>query len=334
MSAYHRAAAGRAWWRTLVELLLVAVLWFIASVVLITIAIATAQVKKLDELDNTSSLFVALSTMALFLPATLLAARITGRKAGMLSSVVGRLRWRWLLRCLGFALVANVVWVGAFVVLTAILGDHEAAHEGTKAVATSTGDDGNLVQFLVLVFLLVPVQAAGEEYLFRGTLIQAVGRFIGTWPAAAIVSTVGFTAAHGALSTASVEIIAMGLVLSWLTVRTGGLEAAIGNHVVNNLLVFSMRALSHGGESIDSKHLNDGATWGAIIGQTIGLAVYATLVVRSWKKQPATLSSTQSAPAVADQIEQHAAERRVSVEHADHGGDAEALAPEQQEPRG
>lgn len=158
--------------------------------------------------------------------------------------------------------------------------------------------------------------------------MQVVGRFARPWPVAAVVSTIAFTAAHGTLSTASVEIVAMGGVLAWLTVRTGGLEAAVGHHVINNLIVFVIRALTHGGESIDSKHLNEGATWSAVIGQSIGLAVYALLVLRSWKKSP------ERAAAVADQVEQHAAKRGVSVEHADHGSDAKALPPEQQEPRG
>lgn len=34
MTQYHRAAVGRAWWRSLVELVLVGVLWFVASIIL------------------------------------------------------------------------------------------------------------------------------------------------------------------------------------------------------------------------------------------------------------------------------------------------------------
>jgi membrane protease YdiL (CAAX protease family) len=323
---YHRAAAGRAWWRSLVELVLVVVLWFVAVTIVVAIAMASAQVKKLEELDNSSNLLLLLAMMAMLVPACLLAARIVGRKPGMLSSVIGRLRKRWLVRCLLLAVVANVVWIAALVLLNAVLGHHGTSHASAQAAATN--DTEGLGQFLVFVVLLVPIQAAGEEYFFRGTLMQVIGRFFRPWPIAAVVSTIAFTAAHGTLSVASTQIVAMGGVLAWLTVRTGGLEVGIGHHVVNNLIVFVVRALADGGDSIDSKHLNEGATWSGVIGQALGLAVYAALVLRSWKKSPERVATR------ADQVEQHAPERGTGVEHADHGGDAQALAPQQQEPRG
>lgn len=285
--------------------------------------------KKLDQLESSSRLHVTLAMLAMFVPATLLAAKIMGRKAGMLSSVAGHLRKRWLVRCVVLALVANLVWIILFAVSSAVFHDHTAAHAGTKAAASTSGE--SLGPFLAFLVLLVPIQAAGEEYLFRGTLMQLGGRFVRPWPVAVVISAVAFTAAHGALSPASATLFAMGLVLAWLTVRTGGLEAGIGQHVANNVIIFVARALANGGESIDTNHLNDNATWRGVALQIATLAFYAYLVVRSYKRRP---ELAQSLPPGPDEIEQHAPERRARVEHADHGGDAEALPPQQEQPRG
>jgi uncharacterized protein len=106
---------------------------------------------------------------------------------------------------------------------------------------------------LVMVFALTPFQAAAEEYLFRGWILQNVG----SWFARPIlglvvsitVSTVAFAAAHlspdpwiiGSLACLSV---ASG-VAAW---RTGGLEAGIAMHTVNNVTAFTVVILFGGWE--------------------------------------------------------------------------------------
>jgi nicotinamide riboside transporter PnuC len=96
-----------------------------------------------------------------------------------------------------------------------------------------------------VLLLLVPLQAAGEEYLFRGWLMQAVGAYRRRPWIAMAVQTVLFAAAHGwqgpwALSFFAVFAIVAGV----LTLRTGGLEAAIGLHVVNNVIAIGLYAAS------------------------------------------------------------------------------------------
>jgi membrane protease YdiL (CAAX protease family) len=338
MTEYHRAAIGRAWWRSPLELVLVVVLWFVAASIVAGVAMAAAGAKNIDELDNLSTLFLALTTMATLVPATMLAARIVGRKPGLLSSTLGRLRKSWLVRCVATAIVVNLVWLGVYIVIGLIVDDHAASSTSADTASTATrGGSNTLLQSLGIIALTVPLQAAGEEYFFRGTVMQLVGRFAKPWWIAGAISAVSFTAVHGALNTASTALFAMGAVFAWLTVRTGGLEAAIAQHVVNNLLVFTLLMLAGGGgHEIQVNHINEGATWGAVASQTATLVVYSALIAWQFKRRqlPAQASSAQRAAAVADQIEENAAERRVSVQHPDHGGDAEALPPEQQKPRG
>ena len=90
---------------------------------------------------------------------------------------------------------------------------------------------------------MTPLQAAGEEYFFRGWIMQNVGawfaRPIVGLVASLIVSAVAFSTAHlspdpWVLGTIACLAVASGLA-AW---RTGGLEAGIAMHAVNNVLTF------------------------------------------------------------------------------------------------
>jgi membrane protease YdiL (CAAX protease family) len=91
---------------------------------------------------------------------------------------------------------------------------------------------------LVIVLLLVPVQAAAEEYIFRGYLMQSIGRWL-RHPAFAILLPVPlFVLGHGYDLLGQIGVGLFAVAAGWLTWRTGGLEAAIALHVVNNLSAF------------------------------------------------------------------------------------------------
>jgi hypothetical protein len=90
----------------------------------------------------------------------------------------------------------------------------------------------------VVVLLLVPVQAAAEEYIFRGYLMQSIGRWL-RHPAFAILLPVPlFVLGHGYDLLGQIGVGLFAVAAGWLTWRTGGLEAAIALHVVNNLSAF------------------------------------------------------------------------------------------------
>ena len=144
-----------------------------------------------------------------------------------LSSVVGGFRWRWLLRCL---IVVVPLWI--VYSLAGLLVDRPAADRPAEW--------GLL---LVLVVLMTPFQAAGEEYFFRGWILQNVGSWFKrpmlSLVSGTVVSAVAFSAAHGSPDPwilGSLAIFAISCCL--LTWRTGGLEAAVAIHAVNNLSAF------------------------------------------------------------------------------------------------
>jgi uncharacterized protein len=158
-----------------------------------------------------------------------------------LASVRPRLRWRYLAVCLGIAVVALVAQV---VVGLVIPGENETDMGPLNDFTSTTA------AIAVIVLLTTPFQAAGEEYLFRGYLLQAVGsmfgnRVIGKW-VAIVLTALLFAIAHGGQNfPLFFDRFMFGLIAGWLVVRTGGLEAGIALHILNNFLAYGL-ALTFG----------------------------------------------------------------------------------------
>lgn len=102
-----------------------------------------------------------------------------------------------------------------------------------------------LAGFLVVILLTSPLQAAAEEFFFRGYLMQALGSFVRTPWLPIAGSALIFAAFHGTQNLPLfLDRFGFGLLAGFLVSRTGGLEAAIGLHIVNNILAFSYAALT------------------------------------------------------------------------------------------
>ncbi len=237
---YHRLArtAAHRWWRPVLGTLFIAgggAVAGIGGLLVVTAAAAIAGrpegVDGLPSFGERADLALGFLIIAVLLPMCLLAARwVQRRPAGTLSSVTGRLRWRWLLTCLPVAGVAIVLWLGAGLSLAAATG-----------VDTGLDDPlagwGPFAASMAVLVLVVPLQAAAEEYATRGWLLQALGAwFRRPWVPIAAQALV-FAALHGwGTPWGFADLLAFGVLAGWLTVRTGGLEAAIALHVLNNLV--------------------------------------------------------------------------------------------------
>ena len=254
---YHRlfrTVPGYAWWRPLVAAVLFGVFAVVAlivvSIVWIVLAFVTGQVtiddvlspgfegqllQSATDVSNPLSLFLLLASLAVLLPLVPLAMLCVGlRPVGLRHSVTFRLRWGWLLRCAVPALVITVVSTALPIVVGLATG------ETFEPVGV---DPGTFALLAVMILLLTPFQAAAEEYIFRGLIMQTIGAWVRWVPLAIIVSTILFTIGHtqyeiwGALSVA-----VMGLGFAIVTWRTGGLEAAIVLHVINNVIALLLLA--------------------------------------------------------------------------------------------
>ena len=90
--------------------------------------------------------------------------------------------------------------------------------------------------FLVVIILTSPLQAAAEEIFFRGYLMQALGSLVAQPWFGVVVSAVVFALMHGVQNPALfLDRLGFGLLAGFLVWRTGGLEAGIGAHVINNI---------------------------------------------------------------------------------------------------
>ncbi|MET7328760.1 CPBP family intramembrane glutamic endopeptidase [Nonomuraea sp. NPDC005650] len=273
-------------WRAIVGTLIVAVGFVVINVVVVWAGVVMSMVLGIPAPlqsegqlfgDPVFSLVVVLMALA---PALLLvygtAAFVQRRRPGTLSSVAGRLRWRWMLSCAGVA------------VLALVLG------QGVQALALSaSGENADLFGWagwsvflppLIVIVLLVPFQAAAEEYMFRGWFVQAVGAHVRNPVWSIVIGSAVFMSLHGYSWAGLVDVFGFGVVMGFLAVRTGGLEAAISLHVLNNLLAFGQAAAA--GHLEDA--LNQGKVpvpWQALSGTLVQLGVYAFGVLYLAKKR-------------------------------------------------
>lgn len=214
--------------------------------------------------DTATPSYLALVNLgwAAAIPAVLLVAFALHRlRPGWVASVAGALRWRWLLACFGLAVVALAVTVAVSTVLPDQGSGTIDVSGGTNPWTDASRD------FLLVVLLLTPLQAAGEEFVFRGYLAQACGgltaRFSGvvSGTVAVVVPAVLFALAHGVGQEVPIffDRLAFGLVAGVLVLLTGGLEAGIAMHVLNNFLAFGL-AIAFG-DMTETLMPSDGTWW-------------------------------------------------------------------------
>ncbi len=282
---YHRIQRGvdgaGGWWRPLAGILSLAfgVVVLAPFVVLAGFAVwyaATGGDLDLDRLTDTdhvtpAGLAYVFLVLASSIPVTWLVARVLhGLPLRWLTSVAGRIRWRWLAACFGLAVLALI----ATVVVSGLLPDQGASDlSGEVTDWSSTTRD-----FLLIVLLLTPLQAAGEEYAFRGYLTQAFGGLTRRTWVAVLVPAVLFALAHGLGQSWPIffDRFAFGLVAGTLVILTGGLEAGIAMHVLNNWLAFGL-ALTY--DEMDSTLNPTGGTWWSIPVTLTQSLVYLGLTV-------------------------------------------------------
>lgn len=111
----------------------------------------------------------------------------------------------------------------------------------STAVMVATGAPGPVVGpttlgMIDVALLVVPIQAAAEEYAFRGLPQQMLGSWLKSPWWGILLPLPLFILGHLYDLPGLASVAVMGLVAGILTWLTGGLEAAIGLHIVNNVL--------------------------------------------------------------------------------------------------
>jgi membrane protease YdiL (CAAX protease family) len=291
---YHRIheAGLRGGWRPLVGVILAAVgLLVVGSLIVlvpfllwyaVTGADVQGSVNRLVDVEHPTPAGLAYInlTLSMMIPISWFLERtLHGLLPRWLASVGPRIRWRFLFACLGAAVVALI----ATLVVSALVPGPSDDVGGHANAFTSTTRD-----YLLVLLFLTPFQAAGEEYLFRGYLTQAFGgiaRSLGGAASAVPRAAVAivppaflFGLAHGLGQSLPVffDRFAFGLVAGTLVVLTGGLEAGIAMHVLNNWLAFGL-ALAYG-DMATTLNPTGGSWWSIPVTLTQSL-VYLGLAV-------------------------------------------------------
>ena len=277
-SYVHQMRGPRhAWWRPLVALLLVVVGFFVVSSA-VTVPFALLGLLPEDQstfaVTTGSSLWLNL-VLAALVPVTLPGLWVAFRRSpGRVLSVTGRMRWGWLGRC---ALVVLPVWV-LYLGASWVLFDQEVLPRPQDWVG-----------LLVVTLLTTPLQAAGEEVAFRGGLVQTVGAWIPSERTALLVTTalsaVAFGLAHGSLDPwILIDVGSLAVAGCYLAWRTGGLEAAIAIHVVNNLLITVTGILAGG---LEESYIDTETTGSALstLPGVVAMVLVSVLLLRSARRR-------------------------------------------------
>ncbi|MFI0809350.1 CPBP family glutamic-type intramembrane protease [Streptomyces echinatus] len=291
---YHRLARlspRYGAWRPLVGTLVLAGTYLITLVVLTAVfgAVGSGMGYEEDadgwpEFGPVADTAMGLFVIAAGIPVVLLTVRwIGGRRAGTVSSVAGRLRWRWLMSCVLTAVPIVALSMGAMLLLPDDGGGAESRWVGWAAFGRA----------LALLVVLVPLQAAAEEYVFRGWLTQTAGAFLRSPWAAFLPQAVLFAAAHGwGTPWGFADLVVFGACAGWLTWRTGGLEASVALHTVNNLLAFGASAAVVGGLASDETAAD--ANWQVVALDVLSIVLYTAAV--TWWLRRRRLERTAPAP--------------------------------------
>ena len=297
---YHRllrALPGYGWWKPLVALVITAVLWVVFTLVVVVVGVVIAASQGRVHFDSAArltteltalfgtvnagdplSISIALIGVATLLPATLLAYLMVGlRPLSVLRSVEFRIRWRWLALCLLPALA--ITFAATFVQFILV-----PLFAGGGGPVAPTIPLGTFAVCAAIIVVFTPVQAAAEEFAFRGLTTQMLGSWLRWAPFPIVLSAIPFAASHTQyFGWATAEVGFFALVAGFVTWRTGGLEAGIALHAVNNTVAFLTLASSLGGATSTSAH--DSGSWGSFLVTVITMGAYAYWIDRMARRR-------------------------------------------------
>lgn len=166
-----------------------------------------------------------LALASLTLVALAISRFVHGRAPMWTFSVQPGMRWRYLLATMLVALVVlnGMLWLSF-------------TWQGTPHFNSG---QPNAAWFVLAVVLSSPLQALAEEVFFRGYLLQSLGSATGRVWIGVVGSSLIFASMHGLQNPALfTHRLVFGLISGALVMWTGGLEAGIAAHVVNNLGAF------------------------------------------------------------------------------------------------
>lgn len=240
---YHRLSyvnPRARWFTPVLEGLLIASIYFVLLLIVSFALLAFAVMLRVpyDHLTDLQRVYAnVFKTPLVFItffisiipviPAIFIARLITNFKPlGLIHSIAGRMRWSYLGVFLGFGFLIFGLYNVGNLVLAGSLTTQNSVHPLNS---------GMFWLYIVLILLIVPFQCYAEELLFRGYLMQTVGRWLKNPVWAIIIPAPIFMVLHGYGLWGLLSVLTMALIAGFLCWYTGGLEAGIGLHIANNI---------------------------------------------------------------------------------------------------
>lgn len=271
-------APGLAWWRPVVAIVFGAVMAFLVALAF-SLVYALGVISVGGRLEGiTPGLFLTnnLSLAALIGVGALVSVWPMRQAPRWLASVVGRIRWRWLGQV---ALVTLLILAASNAVNYAMAG-------GLPPLSVQP----HTWSMLIIILTTQALQSAGEEVAFRGVLNRGIASLIpNEWYAViagGLVSSIAFMFVHGAGDPwLNLYYMVFGGCAAFMTWRTGGLEAAIAVHSVNNLLALALVPFSDM-SALFSREAGVGSPWMLVdCGVLLGLTCVVTMMAKRFGVQ-------------------------------------------------
>lgn len=242
---FHRLALAvphrRYWWRPLVAVVTAAAVYLMLLVQLLVMGLVIWLImpgavpsEELSDPRNPMDQLLLLGMLALMLPAVLIGTLAGYGRVGIAHSVLGRFRWGMAGRA---AVVIVPLYLGVNIGVNLLIGGHRIAVPELTA---------EVLLAWAIALVLVPLQAAGEEYVFRVLPMQALGTWV-RMPLLGIVLPIPlFVLGHGYELLGQVHIALFALCMGLLAWKTGGIEIPVLLHVANNWTLFALGPLVPG----------------------------------------------------------------------------------------
>ena len=248
---YHRQFAAlpdNRWFKPILVALLTLVFYLIAIIALFVSFFVWALFAlgadgdfntwsdQLIDMNTTAGVLFGLVSVILMWPAAELATLCIYRRwFSSMISLRGGMRWGRLGR---YLLVGTAVWVVCAIVMV-VVSDGAMGNLTSGIVWNS-----HVLAMLIAIILLVPFQATAEEIVFRGLAMNIIGSWLRHPAWAVLIPVPLFVVGHVYDLPGLVDVGIFAVIVGALTVITGGLEAAIAFHIVNNVFAFGLGVLA------------------------------------------------------------------------------------------
>lgn len=253
---YLRKFEGYKWYKPILEAIIAGIVWVVATAICMALALLIVATtggdvagfiagfrNAYDSFDaySLAGAIVSLGAVACLLLGIMVATKaVKMRPFHTVSSSCGGFSFK----IFGKVMLAALVIVGIPV-----------------AIDTFVNADRGPVEFTVLGFIaciiLGPLQCCGEEFMFRGVILQGIGSWVKIPILAIIIQTLLFVLGHPYGIYGQIEVGIAGLLMGGMVLYTKGLEASCAAHIVNNMVLFIINGFGFKTISSNASQLKD-----------------------------------------------------------------------------